>query len=288
VFQWDNGFSPTGVWALDDRSANYSCAAGVVSESSAGFNFTGVQHEWVDDDTITYNSSYASANGFIGIAAETAPGGTIYGNNTQAISSGFWERDSVIKGTQSNGSAAGTMEYGLVTEAATLHADIGEFTLRDDTVDGATDGYLLNLAATWPTSFVEAPPLVAGNQLISVSTSNLPTIWVSESVDQGEAVSLVSGAGTLSASKLTSTIISDGLTDSITLPNGTRDGAIKSIRVQNTTSPSNGTLTPTSFCDGTSHTVTWSSSSATASFSMVWSVADACWWMLDQTNVVVN
>jgi hypothetical protein len=284
LFQYDNGIAPIGVWIEHNFLGNYACAASVSTECGGAVIMNAVRDAWIDENTITYNGSFNTSNGFECVSLASFD--TLNNGTTPGISRGFVERNQCVKGLQSNGSAAGNIYIGFLFQGMSLQFDIGHGTFRDNVLIGAVDGFDAEGDTTYPSTYVEGAPLLSGNQFSSVTSQNLPIYYTLDSTNHGEQLA---GSGALSPSKAFSLLVTDGLVDSYTLYDGTYDGEVKTVNINNTLA-SNGTLSfyNNDLGDGTVHTITWLAASGTAEFSLTWDAGAGVWWVLETNNVTVN
>lgn len=150
---------------------------------------------------------------------------------------------------------------------------VNRLTVRDNWVNGARDVFYMD--ADGSAAYPEGYPLIAGNQSTSITNEfeGGITTWRTETTGNSEPIT----SGALSPAKAISFLTTTG-TVAYTLADGTQSGFRKCVRI--TSSSGNGTLTPTHFADGSTHTYTWSTCNSTTNLCnlcLTWDDGSTTW-----------
>ncbi len=263
--------APKDVWVRGNRLFQYT---GI----SAGIDVSGAARVTALENNITYNSATADSGstGFVGIACA--------GGSTQACS-GVFSRNRCKKDLQADGVTAAGRMLACVQLLEGSQTTIGRATIRDNVVDGAQAGMWLD--ADGAGGYPEGYPVISGNFVLN-SGGDIAggiTTYRTETTADAETVS----TGALDPAKHASFITTSG-TKPYTLGDGVVDGFVKCERITAATSTPAGTLTPTHFADGTSHTLTWTTIPAndTVYACEQWDATNTTWRLLGSKNVTLN
>ncbi len=185
----------------------------------------------------------------------------------------------ILRNHMKRESGAGIIFSGIVyTDPTNLHPN-KHLVLRDNLLDGATNFFFGN-----STVHPDGPPVLSGNILLNVTNpvNGAITKWRRETLDDGERLT---ASGAVSPTKDATFLTGDCGTQTMTLADCVNAGDVKHFETYATCTTS-GSLTPTSFGDGSAITWSLTSPNLTASFDLVCDGTD--WWLLGSSNVSVT
>jgi hypothetical protein len=158
---------------------------------------------------------------------------------------------------------------------------VGRLTLRDNFVSNARTQMYLDAdgASAWP----EGYPVISGNQSVTVTNEFEGGITTYRTETTAAAETIASGA---LSPVLTTTFVTTANTVAYTLADGVADGFRKCEKIKSTSGTPHGTLTPTHFADGTTHTITWSAAGGFAC--ETWDATGGTWRLTGSSGVTIN
>lgn len=188
--------------------------------------------------------------------------------------------DAITAQSLSGGLAAGQMLAGVLATVGSLSM-VNSYSIRDNVVDGAR--VLFYSDAEGSGDWTEGFPVIDGNFFLN-GTNYLEggiTTVRQESTPNAETVT----SGALSISREYS-FVTTANTVAYTLANGSVDGSLKCGKIKSVSGTPAGTLTPTAFADGSTHTITWST--AGGWFCLVWDNTSTTWRLRGSSGVTIN
>lgn len=265
----DGTNAPHDVQVIGNRVLQYSGIA-------PGIDLTGTARVWAAENDITYNTATADSGsaGFVGIYCA---------GNTSGVCSGVYAMNRVKKDVLSDGTTpAGRMLAGVELLKGT-GTTVGRLVVRDNVIDGAASTYYIDAdgAAQWP----EGYPVLSGQFGLNVAAEIAGGITTYRTETTSDAETITTGA--LAIAKHVAFISTAG-TVAYTLADGASDGFEKTIKIKAATSTPAGTLTPTHFADGSTHTLTWSAAGGFAR--LRWDATSTTWRLvgISATGMTLN
>ncbi len=240
---------------------------------SPGIDVSGTSRATITENNITYNAATADsgATGFSGI----------YCAGATNVCSGVIEANSIRKDFLTDGVTGAGRPLAGITLLKGGGTTVSTFQIRDNHVDGAKDVIYSDAdgAAQWPDGY----PIVSGN--FGVGTTNEfeggITTWRTESLTTTETKASGALGVNMSASFLTT-----ANTAAYTLGAASVDGFVHCVKVKSVTGTPAGTLTPSAFADGSTHTITWSAAGGYAC--LVWDSTGATYRLRGSSGVTIN
>lgn len=261
LFESNSGQCPTTGWIRNNTFDQYDPGGTAINVTA--------KDTFIEGNRITNHNANTSFNGII---ARGAPGD----GSAELPSSGYISENTVRKA-----SGAGNIAVALSCGTDGNINTSGFCRVRDNIVKDAAS-FFQATQVTLP----EGLPVISGNQMQNVTNTglNLPK-WATDTTSAFEVVS----SGSLSVSRRTTRANGTCASQSLTLPDGVRDGFVKTVIAPKGPCTTTTTITPTHFGDGTSVSWTSSSSSTPVWVSFVWDASDATWRTIDySSNVTVN
>lgn len=189
--------------------------------------------------------------------------------------------DAFASASPTGGMQSGRMLTGIQV-AVGSGSTINRMTIRDNVVDGAASAYFIDGSGT--SAFPEGFPIISGTFRLNGTAELAGGIATYRTESTSDAETLTSGA--LSVSKHIAFLSTSG-TVNYTLADGLSDGFTKCVRIKAATSSPIGVLTPAHMADGTSHTLSWTSTGG--SFCLVWDATSSTYRVTGPlTNVTLN
>ncbi len=217
-FASNAGFNPHGAWITGNRLENWHPLNSADIGAATG--------AWVVGNNLSYHNA-------------TGDSGSGTGYNGISMGAGWAAENTISRGYLADGvTLAGRMLAGIIVNSGTYTF------VRDNVVNGARNTIDRPSSTPFP-----AQTLIAGNRGLNVSTEKLPPSYTTH-WSQAETVA----SGALSPSRRISNITTVGV-QGYSIGACPQDGAVHSFKVHTATSSPVGTLTPSSFGDGTS--ISW-------------------------------